>query len=84
MSKKCVVKDGKFVEPCETLMKASRYGNPKKGQQGIWCWSLISMETGGKSRTFFGVQSGEFKDKGLAFNCCPFCGERIDAPFNDK
>jgi hypothetical protein len=78
---KCTVKDGKFIEPCDTLSKACELGNPPPGtQRGIYLWQLTNTETHKPSRSFFGVKTTEHP-KGLAFNVCPWCGERIDAPF---
>jgi hypothetical protein len=79
--KKCQVKDGKFVEPCDTLSEAAEFGNPRGKQKGIWCWEYFSRTKPGPTRRFFGTKSGDFTEKGMAFNYCPFCGEKIDAPF---
>lgn len=81
MTEKCTVKDGRIVEPCETLEKATDYRG-SEGRKGVCVWPYTNLETGKPSRTFFGVKTKEFP-KGLAFNVCPFCGERIDAPFAD-
>lgn len=82
---KCeVIKGGRVVEPCKALSDACEFGNPRGKQKGLWAWTYhkISRPTGeGPSRQFFGVKSGEFVEKGVAFRFCPFCGERIDAPF---
>ncbi len=78
MAKKCTVRDGKFVEPCKALSESAEYGNPRGKQKGIFAWDLhVGRE---RSRTFFGVKSGKHVEKGIAFNFCPFCGEKIDAP----
>ena len=83
---KCnVTADGKFVEPCKTLADATEFGNPNGKRKGIWAWQYFRLgeSKSTPSRTFFGVKSGEHVEKGLAFNYCPFCGEKIDAPFTE-
>jgi hypothetical protein len=77
-SKKCVVKDGKFVVPCAYLKRATEYGNPSPKRKGIYAVKL-SIE-GTPTRTFFAVKSGENVAKGAVLHFCPFCGERIEAP----
>jgi hypothetical protein len=78
------VRDGKFIEPCDTLSKAAEFGNPPRGKQrGIYEWRMVNMNTSQPTRSFFGVKTSEHP-KGLAFNVCPWCGERIDAPFTEK
>jgi hypothetical protein len=76
---RCTVRDGKFVEPCSLLSSACEYGNPRGKQKGVFAWELHTPK--GPTRTMFGVKSGEHIFKGVMFNFCPFCGERIDAPF---
>lgn len=80
MADKCTVRDGKFVEPCEDLDKMAEVGNPPRGKsRGIWAWMYFNDQHK-PSRTFFGAKSTA-RPKGLLFNFCPWCGERIDAPF---
>ena len=80
---KCRVEAGKFVEPCKSLQEATEFGNPIGKRKGVWCWEYHNREQSGPTRRFFGIKSGEFAEKGLAFNYCPFCGEKIDAPFTE-
>ncbi len=70
--KPCSVRDGKFVEPCTTL--ASVVGKSVSHQH------FTNFKTGQPARSFFVLKSGEHQKKGIVLNCCPFCGERIDAP----
>lgn len=77
---KCTVVKGKFVKPCARLFEAGETGNPTGKRKGIFAWSYHTPK--GPSRTMFGVKSGDHVHKGLLFNFCPFCGKRIDAPFN--
>lgn len=80
---KCIVREGRFVEPCGPLEKATEYGNPPTGKQrGIYAWAYKNTETHAPSRTFFGAKSTSHPT-GMAFNFCPWCGERIDAPLLD-
>lgn len=83
---KCTVTDdGKFVDPCKTLSAATEFGNPSGKRKGVWSWQYFKtgVSKSEPSRTFFGVKSGEYVANGLAFNFCPFCGEKIDAPFTE-
>ncbi len=81
---KCTVTaDGKFVEPCKTLADATEFGNPNGKRKGVWSWEYHSRDKPGPTRRFWGTKSGEFVSNGLAFNYCPFCGEKIDAPFTE-
>ena len=77
---KCTVRDGRFVEPCDSLAGATDVGGLSKAK-GIGEWSYYVA--GKPSRTFFGVRSKDHPN-GLLFNFCPWCGERIDAPFNQE
>jgi hypothetical protein len=78
---KCRVRDGRFVEPCDILAKAvDVYAPGFSRAKGIFEQTYTNMETGEPSRTFYGVRTKEFPN-GLLFNLCPWCGERISAPF---
>lgn len=78
--RKCTISDdGMHVTPCEMLESQAEFGHPRGKKRGIFCWQYTSSETGLKTRTFFGVVSTE-SPNGMIFNCCPFCGERIDHP----
>lgn len=78
---KCTVRDGLFVEPCDSLDSATEYGHPRGKQRGLWAWCLSDMQTFKPTRTYFGCKSGDHVEKGLLFNFCPFCGESISQPF---
>lgn len=80
MKEKCTVKDGKFVEPCDSLKDMAEHGHPPKGKsRGIFAWVYTNLKTHTPSRTFFGAKSTS-QPNGLAFNFCPWCGEQIHAP----
>lgn len=81
---KCSILDEKFVRPCTSLSSVMMPGHPRGKQRGIFSWVLTNLQTHERSRTFFGVKSGAYTEKGLAFNFCPFCGESIDAPFKES
>ena len=81
---KCTVRDGKFVEPCKTLAEAVDNNIPGFSKaKGIFRQDLTNMTTQQPSRTVFGIKSKQFPN-GLLFNNCPWCGERIDAPFSES
>ena len=48
--------------------------------KGVFIQNLINMNTHKPSRTYVGLKSANFKN-GILFNFCPFCGQKIDAPF---
>lgn len=79
MNDKCTVADGRFVNACETLQKVTDY-RAAEGRKGVVVWEYTNLNTHKPSRTIYGVKTKEYP-KGIAFNVCPFCGERIDAPF---
>ena len=84
MSDKCTVTDGRLVEPCEMLDKMAEAGNPPPGKQrGLYEWRLFDTNTHQRTRSFFGVKTTS-APKGMAFNFCPWCGERIDAPLTQS
>lgn len=79
MKEKCTVEDGLHVRPCEILAKSTEYGNPQPRKRGVFAWVYYSRGTANPTRTFFGVVTTEHP-KGIVFNFCPFCGEKIDTP----
>ena len=83
-SEKCAVTEGRLVEPCKALSDSCEFGNPCGKQKGMWMWEYYNVNRPfgeGPTRRFFGAKSGDFVQKGVAFHYCPFCGTRIDAPF---
>ncbi len=82
MSKKCSVRDGRFVDPCNTLEKAVDASGFSKAK-GLYRHELYNTKTGEHSRTMFGLRAKDFPN-GLLLNFCPWCGERIDAPFSES
>lgn len=80
---KCSVRDGRFVEPCDILAENVQNNTPGfSARKGISEWNLTNFKTHLPSRRYFGVKTSAYP-KGFLFNNCPFCGERIDAPFKD-
>jgi hypothetical protein len=75
----CEVREGKFVEPCHALYDTSEFGNPSGKKKGVFTWRLFNTSAipAAPSRTMFGVKSGKFIMKGIIFNFCPFCGQKI-------
>ncbi len=80
MSNKCTVRDGLFVQPCDSLKEDAEGRVPTGKARGIYWWDLTDLKTHKPSRTFFGAKTSAHP-KGVAFNFCPFCGTQIDAPF---
>jgi hypothetical protein len=82
----CFVRDGDFVEPCETLEQTINNSTPAfSNRKGVAVWNMMRRKDGKSvpSRTFFGLIC-EAHPKGILFNHCPFCGEDISAPFFEK
>jgi hypothetical protein len=78
----CTVQDGRIVIPCSTLSdNFDVHGIERGKKRGITKWEYTNLETHEVSRIFFGAKTLHSPD-GMAFNWCPFCGARIDAPFN--
>lgn len=82
--RKCNVRDGLFVEPCETLEKATDnpIGSWSKARS-IFRTELSDINTGQPTRTYYGIKTKQFP-RGMLFNVCPFCGVQIDEPFNPR
>ena len=82
--KRCSVRDGRFIEPCASLEGVFDGHAWGKGR-GLFLQQMTHLPTGKPSRSFVVLRMGEHKEKGIVLNCCPFCGERIDAPVaNDE
>ena len=76
----CTVREGRFVEPCVSLQSViDGYGYGKK--KGVFHMTLTNMKEMKPSRSYVGIKTNNHPN-GFLFNVCPFCGERIDAPFN--
>lgn len=81
-ARNCTVRDGSFVVPCAALQTVTDNIAPGfSKKKGIARWSLVNMGTHEPSRSYFGVKCAEYPN-GFLFNFCPFCGVKIDAPFN--
>lgn len=73
--KKCTFEDGLLV-PCVTLAGAVSTEPTGKGT-GIARWDFVSMDDPMKTtRVMLGAKS-KARPKGLLFNFCPWCGERV-------
>ena len=80
----CHVRDGRFVDPCETLEKAIDNIAPSfSAVKGVAQWHMTNIKERKPSRSFIGVKSKQYP-KGMLFNFCPFCGTKIDAPFAEN
>ena len=83
MSYPCKVRDGKFVEPCTSLAGAMD-GHPFGKGKALCLYEMSDLKSGKPSRSFVVLRMGQHRTKGITLNFCPFCGERIDASFNDE
>lgn len=80
----CTLAQG-IVTPCSLLSRATDGVSQMFGRQkGVLRWDFYSLDLNAESANMdapsavlFGVKSGEFAKKGLVFNFCPFCGQRI-------
>ena len=81
MKSTCTVRDGRFVEPCDSL--EALIDNPTPGfsrRKGIARWALVNLKSHKPTRTYVGVLTREHPN-GFLFNFCPICGSDISAPF---
>lgn len=78
-ARSCSVTDGRFIVPCDTLASVFE-GDGFGTGRALFLMELTSFNTLKPSRSFIVLRMGEHKPKGIVLNCCPFCGERIDAP----
>lgn len=84
MAEKCTVREGKFVVACESLAKCTDNIAPGFSKaRRISRWSYSNFKTHEATRTFYGVKCDAYPN-GFLFNFCPFCGEKIDAPFAEQ
>ena len=76
MPKRCTVRNEAFVEPCDAL--AMQCARAIRG--GVEHVRLYA--NGEPTRSFIVLGGNKARDiKPKALNACPFCAERIDAPF---
>ena len=81
---KCEVREGRFIEPCDTLNSMVEIIAPGFSRaKGIVRWTYTNVTTLQTSRIFFGMKSKDHPN-GMLFNFCPWCGEQIDAPFANQ
>lgn len=73
---RCTISEGRFVVPCVPL--ADAVGG------AVAHAHYFDMASRRPSRSYFVLKSGAYRDRGMAMNVCPFCGERIDAPFAEN
>lgn len=78
----CAVRDGKFLEPCFGL--ASSVAEASFKASGIHIRSLMDLKKREPSRTFAVVRTKGGDRHDIILNFCPFCGERIDAPWREE
>jgi len=79
----CKITDGKFVEPCTSLAGAMDGSGFTQGR-ALYLHQTVNLSTLKPCRSFVVLRMGDHVQKGIALNVCPFCGERIDAPFADN
>lgn len=77
----CSVRDGRFIEPCDTLEQfiASHAPYAVRGS-GFFHLTYTNINTLKPTRSMVGYKTPQ-KKKGLLINFCPWCGTKIDAPF---
>jgi hypothetical protein len=78
----CTVRDGKFLEPCWALAGSVAEAGFKAS--GIHIRSLTDFKARQPSRTFAVVRTKGGDRNDIILNFCPFCGERIDAPWREE
>ena len=80
---KCEVREGRFVEPCDTLaMNTDMISTIERGR-GIFSVTYTNMTEHKASRSMFGIKSRAHPRGGFLFNFCPFCGADISSPFQN-
>ena len=79
----CVVREGRFIDACTILQEMVSNNMPVFSKtKGIAYWHLTNKNTNSESRSFYGVIT-EDHPRGFLFSFCPFCGVKIDKPFNE-
>jgi hypothetical protein len=72
---KCEVIDGREVKACHALNAEAGYTVRHN--------FYMNTKSGARTRDFFTMIRPGAQGRAMALNFCPFCGTRIDAPFND-
>jgi len=80
--KPCRVRDGNFVEPCQSLQLAL---NERTGRRGLELVEWSNFVTATPTRSFVVIRSGVLGGKGgVVVNHCPFCGVEICDPVRSE
>ncbi|MDR2095174.1 MAG: hypothetical protein LBP76_06610 [Treponema sp.] len=61
---------------CNTLDKRIKY--PGSGGYGLFSFLVLRYDEGMMERCIGVIYKETAKDRGIALNYCPFCGEKID------
>ena len=70
--------EGCFVRPCSSLLRALEGNASGLGRsKGLFHDHLLNLETGEHSMSYVKMKLGEFMQKGVIINFCPFCGINI-------
>ncbi|KAF1368757.1 hypothetical protein [Yokenella regensburgei] len=77
-TKQCRIAGNK-ISPCETLARATEYGNPRPKSKGLFVPERVNIKTGEPGTDIAQLHSGAFVGAGAALNFCPFCGESLKA-----
>lgn len=81
---KCSMKEKVFVKPCGGLQQIMENIHQLSTAKGVTTVTLRNLDTFKPSRSYVVAKLGKHKKRGIIFNCCPFCGERIDGAVTES
>lgn len=73
----CILSEGKFVEPCDSLLDCLENDSTDEVTNGLW--KLIHYLYGYTSLSFIVLKTTKYPE-GIALNFCPFCGSKFRFP----
>ena len=75
---KCTAKKEGYAETvCKAMTKACEH-HPTKRSKGVFVRNLINIDTGEERGLGILIKSGEYREKGIYVNFCPFCGGKLN------
>lgn len=79
----CAIEE-KFVRPCTSLTRALEKNSSSRGRaKGLFLDEIMDLTTGQLTMSFVRMKLGDFLERGVIINVCPFCGINISNHLKD-
>jgi hypothetical protein len=82
--RRCVMRDGLFVEPCDALRPMLTAHPMPARWKGFRLVNLKNMETWKPTRSYVGLKFPPYMDAPALVSFCPFCGVEIGISMQQK